>query len=105
VIINIDESIVRSTNEPKYSWQRKEIKTMVTGGQRMNQVSLIMAVSNKGEIYFTSNRGMNNSLTIILFLQKLTKVLDENDPGWREYTTLLLDNAPYHKGCFFTDSI
>jgi hypothetical protein len=106
VIINIDESIVRTTYEPKYCWQRKGIKTtMVTGGQRMNQVSLIMAVSNKGDIYFTSNRGMNNGITILLFLQKLTAVLDAKDAGWREYTTLLLDNAPYHKGSIFSENI
>ena len=78
---------------------------MVTGGQRMNQVSLIMAVSNKGDIYFTSNRGMNNGMTILLFLQKLTAELDAKDAGWSEYTTLLLDNAPYHKGHIFSENI
>jgi hypothetical protein len=98
VIINIDESIVRTTYEPIYCWQRKGTHNIVTGGQRMNQVSLIMAVSNKGDIYFTANRGMNNGITVLLFLQKLTAVLDAKDAGWRDYTTLLLDNAPYHKG-------
>jgi hypothetical protein len=68
VIINIDESILRTTYDPKYCWQRKGTHTMVTGGQRMNQVSLIMAVSNKGDIYFTLNRGMNNGITVLLFL-------------------------------------
>jgi transposase len=55
VIINIDESIVRTTFDAKYCWQRKGISNIVTGGQRMNAVSLIMAISNRGDIYFTAN--------------------------------------------------
>jgi hypothetical protein len=105
VIINIDETIVRTTYDAKYCWQRKGISNIVTGGVRMNAVSLIMAISNKGDIYFTANRGTNNGMTIQLFLQKLTAVLDAKDQRWREYTTLLMDNAPYHKGRIFTENV
>jgi hypothetical protein len=105
VIINIDESIVRTTYDAKYCWQRKGISNIVTGGQRMNAVSLIMAISNRGDIYFTANRGANNGMTVQLFLQKLVAVLDAKDRSWRDYTTLLMDNAPYHKGTIFTKNV
>jgi hypothetical protein len=105
VIINIDETIVRTTYDAKYCWQRKGISNIVTGGMRMNAVSLIMAISNKGDIYFTANRGSNNGMTIQLFLQKLTAVLDAKDRNWRDYTTLLMDNAPYHRGRIFTENV
>jgi hypothetical protein len=39
-----------------------------------------------------------------LFLQKLVAVLDAKDSNWRDYTTLLMDNAPYHKGKLFTEN-
>ncbi len=105
VIINIDESIVRTTYDAKYCWQRKGTANIVTGGMRMNAVSLIMTISNRGDIYFTANRGANNGMTVQLFLQKLVAVLEAKDGNWRDYTTLLMDNAPYHKGRIFTENV
>jgi hypothetical protein len=105
VLINIDETIIRMTYDPKYSWQRKGMSTLVTGGQRMSTVSLIVAISNRGDIYFSANRGSNNGMTVQLFLQKLTAVLDAKDVRWRGCTTLLLDNAPYHRGKLFKQNV
>ena len=35
---------------------------------------------------------------MLVFLQHLVKVLDEERPGWRSDTVVLLDGARYHTG-------
>ena len=65
--------------------------------QRLRSISLIAAVSSKGDFLYTVNHGRNNGSTFILFLVKLCEHLNSVDPVWRENTILLLDNAPYHR--------
>lgn len=45
-IINIDESIVSSTDERKYSWQQSGVNNIVTNSQRMSLVSVIFACTS-----------------------------------------------------------
>ena len=59
-VINIDESIISSTDERKYSWQQSGVNCIVTSSQRLSLVSVIFACSSKGDLYFTVNRGKNN---------------------------------------------
>jgi hypothetical protein len=75
-IINIDESLVSCTDARKYSWQQRGLTTMVTASDRMNTVSLILGVSNRGELFCTVNRGANNGKTVLLFILKLILELD-----------------------------
>ena len=63
----------------------------------MSEVNIIAGVSNTGSLYFTINKGPNNSLSVKLFLTKLLQRLDSVDPQWRMTTVLLMDNAKYHK--------
>ena len=63
----------------------------------MSEISIVAAVASTGEVYFTLNKGPNNSLTVKLFLTKLIMALTSTDPDWRKNTVLLLDNARYHK--------
>lgn len=45
-IINIDESIVSSTDERKYSRQQSGVNNIVTNSQRMSLVSVIFACTS-----------------------------------------------------------
>ena len=45
-IINIDESIVSSTDERKYSWQQSGVNNIVINSQRMSLVSVIFACTS-----------------------------------------------------------
>ena len=70
---------------------------MKSNSQRLNGMSIIGAACSKGEFYLTINKGKNNGETFSLFLMKLVRVLDAQNCFWRNYTYLLIDNAPYHK--------
>jgi hypothetical protein len=60
-------------------------------------VNIIAAASNKGEFFYTLNKGKTNSTTFTYFLVKLVDHLSLQDPTWREHTVIMIDNAPYHR--------
>lgn len=65
--------------------------------QRLNKVSIIGSVSNKGDFYYTINLGTNNSERFWYYLLKLCNRLNLQDRNWRLKTVIVLDNAPYHR--------
>jgi hypothetical protein len=68
-------------------------------------VSLILGVTNRGEVFFTCNHGRNNSTTLQLFFSQLVSFLDSYDTLWRADTVVMLDNASYHKSKIFLNSM
>ena len=54
------------------------------------------AVSNKGDLAFTINRGKNNTDTFMWFMMKLCKHLNSQDMHWRNHAIIAIDNALYH---------
>ena len=105
VVINIDETILNTTNSRTYCWQKKGVRTIETPADRMAQVSLIVGVSSNGDVFYTANRGSNTGKTILLFMLKLIKVLNRHDRHWRDNTVILMDNAPYHRGFAFAEQM
>src|SRR5689334_25037011 len=95
-IINIDESVINKTDQRQYGLCFPQRHNMVTTMQRPPSLSIIVAVSSKGQFLFTVNSGKNNSNTFLLFLIKLCNHLDETQANWRHSTILMIDNAPYH---------
>ena len=89
--------MINTTDDRKRGWYYPARRNMVTHMQRLRSLSLIVAVSSKGDFMYTVNSGKNNGQTFILFLIKLCEHLDSEDPQWRENIVLLLDNAPYHR--------
>ena len=57
---------------------------------------MIAAMDTDGRVWFTLTHSKTNSKVIAMFLHSLTKVLDQESPGWQEDTVFLWDNAPYH---------
>ena len=82
-IFNIDESIIRSTDQRKRGWVLGKNRLLVSKALRLPQISMIAAVSSKGKVLFTINKGINNSLTFLLFISKLCAHLDNLDVNWR----------------------
>jgi transposase len=70
---------------------------MVTKALRLPQISIIAAVSNRGKVLFSINKGTSTSLTFSYFIANLCQVLDKQNPEWRKSSTFLLDNASFHK--------
>jgi hypothetical protein len=63
-------------------------------------MSIIAAVANNGDFYFTINKGINSGATFVLFLMKLSLHLETINKDWRSDTVFLVDNAPFHKSKF-----
>ena len=57
---------------------------------------MIAAVDTDGRCWFTLSHANTESNMMTLFLYNLTKVLDQETPGWQENTVFLWDNASYH---------
>jgi hypothetical protein len=96
-ILNIDESIIRSTDHRKRGWVKYGKRILVSNAVRLPQISMIAAISSKGRVFFAVNQGKTTALTFGLFIVGLCQVLDEKDQNWRKEVTFLLDNAPYHR--------
>ena len=96
-MINIDESIIRSTDSRKRGWVRAGKRVLTSNALRLPQISMIAAITSMGFTYFSINQGKTTSLTFSLFIANLCEVLDEKSKSWRNNSTLLLDNASIHR--------
>ena len=61
-------------------------------------MSLIAALDTEGCVWFSLTQANTDQNVILLFLQHLIHRLDEDTPGWKQETYILLDGARYHTG-------
>jgi hypothetical protein len=54
-IFNINESIIRSTDQRKRGWGLAKNIILVSKALRLPQISIIAAISNNGRVFFTIN--------------------------------------------------
>jgi hypothetical protein len=59
--MNIDESVLRSTDNRSRCWQPYGVNNKLCHSQRLAQVNIIAAVTNLGEVRMTINKGRTNS--------------------------------------------
>ena len=76
-VFNIEESIIRSTDQRRRGWAQAKNRILVSKALRLPQISIIAAVSSKGRVFFTVNQGKTTSLTFLLYLSKLGALLDQ----------------------------
>jgi DNA-binding Xre family transcriptional regulator len=96
-LINIDESIIRSTDQRNRGWTRYGKRILTSRALRLPQISMIAAITSQGFTFFSINQGKTTSLTFSFFLTGLCKALDARIIDWRTNSTLLLDNASIHR--------
>jgi len=70
-IINIDESVINSTDYRKRGWYFPGLRNQPTRTERLNGVNIIAGISNTGDFYYTVNSGKTNSETFFLFIMKI----------------------------------
>ena len=78
-VINIDESIIDETDFRKKGWSPIGTDAYTYNSQRLDKVSIIGGVSNRGDFYYTINLGINNSERFWYFLLKLCNHLNASD--------------------------
>jgi hypothetical protein len=54
-IFNIDESIIRSTDQRKRGWALAKNRILVSKAIRLPQISMIAAISSEGRVFYTIN--------------------------------------------------
>lgn len=67
-IVNIDESIIRTTDHRKKGWTKPGRRILVSNAVRLPQISMIAAVTSKGRVFFSINKGKTTALTFGLFI-------------------------------------
>ena len=96
-LINFDESSINSTTSRSFSWvstthnEGRWFKKLVSG------MSILLAATSNGEIFFQFLDGNNNQESMAEFLVLLSEQLDYHIADWRDTHVLLLDNCPSHK--------
>jgi transposase len=60
------------------------------------RITLFVAISNKGEVYYSVSQANTCKETKSLFLHELALILDEERPLWRKDTLITMDNATYN---------
>jgi hypothetical protein len=97
IVINVDESILDETDFRHKDWSKVVVESKTSLSQRLEKVSIIGGVSNRGDLYYSINLGNNNKERFWYFLLKLCFCLNQRDRNWRLKTVISLDNAPYHR--------
>jgi hypothetical protein len=59
---------------------------------------MILALDTHGEVYISLTQANSNAKIMKIYFHQLVKKLDQQRPGWRKDTIVLLDNAAYHSG-------
>ena len=95
-IINIDETWLNETNFTRRTWAPKNDMGNSYKSTVSPRVSMIAAIDTDGRCWFTLSHANTESNMMALFLYHLTKILDQETPGWQEDTIFLWDNASYH---------
>ena len=60
-------------------------------------ISILLAVSSDGILFFQFMNGINDQTSVQLFLLDLATYLDKERPNWRQSHLLLMDNMSSHK--------
>jgi hypothetical protein len=60
-------------------------------------LSILLAVSSDGKIYFKFLDGINNEMIVASFMRELSFELDKDYENWRSNHILVLDNCSSHK--------
>lgn len=95
-IINVDETWINETNFVRKIWSKKQGNTTLNASTISPRISMIAALDSDGQVWFSLTQTTTDSDVFMMFLQHLAERLDEEQPGWRENTVFLWDNAKYH---------
>jgi hypothetical protein len=95
-IINIDESWVNQTHFHRRQWAPTDSPATATVKEVNPRLSLIAALDTDGRVAFALLHANTEVNTFLMFLSHLFACLDEELPGWKQSSVILLDNATYH---------
>lgn len=95
-IINKEGIWLSRTDFRRRKWKFPEISNSVENPLINPRISIIVALSNHGDLYCAISQGIKNKESFKLFMVYLMKQLDLKSPKWRDNTVIQLDGAKYH---------
>jgi hypothetical protein len=96
-IIQLDESGFQSSTGKLRGWTHPTRYKDLALQQIFKTVSLISAISDKGDHWFSLVSGTNNAATFLHSLKWLAEELERRDSAWRNTTVIVMDNARIHQ--------
>jgi hypothetical protein len=97
----VDETFIVETDFRKMKWRKKGSTNSLPLKKVEPRISLLLGISNKGEVYFSVSQANTCKETKSLFLSQLAETLDYERPFWRNNTVITMDNAKYNT-CDYT---
>ena len=97
-VLNVDESWINTTSFIRKIWCPVDAPPSFTARAVTPRLSLIAALDTEGRVYYSLTQANTDQQVMLVFLRHLVMMLDEERPGWRADTVVLLDGARYHTG-------
>jgi len=88
IIINIDETWLSRTDFRRRKWKFRSSTNFIENTIVNPRISMIAAVSNMGDLYFSVSQGNSNVETFKVFIIYLMKKLNSQKPDWRNNTVI-----------------
>lgn len=96
-IVNVDQTWINSWDFNKKKWRVRGTTNSVKTRNSSRRLSLIVGLDTNGKLYCSVTLANTDSKIMILYLAHLAKILAKRDPGYRNNTCILMDNASYNK--------
>ena len=77
-------------------WRVRGSTNSIPFKRMKNRLSLIVALDNDGKVYLALSEFNTNDDTFCLFMTKLVKVLQAEDPDFRSNTCFIVDGCKAH---------
>ena len=103
VLVNIDETLFSNSTKWNYSWAKRGQPTFRENIWFTGSVSIIVSITSKGNVHYSSLQEDNNSDNLIDYLKNLMKLIDADLKLWRKKVILLMDNSPMHTSKIWRD--
>ena len=94
-VLNVDQTWINHGDMRNQKWRKRGQTNSIREKSISPRISVIAAVDTEGEVYMSLSIANTDEDSFRLFVSELAKKLDQERPGWKEDTVVLLDNASY----------
>ena len=96
VIINVDETFLKDSDFRRRKWRKRHTTNSTQLRAVKPRINIVAALDSRGNIYLSLMQCNLDTNVMKLYLTQLAKSLDQDRPGWRLDSVLLLDGAKPH---------
>ena len=96
ILLNIDETLFSKSTKINYSWTMKGVEASVTNSTLIGSLSLLAAITNRGDWYISNLLSRNNSDNFISYIGKLLNWVQNGLCIEAFRVVLIMDNCRIH---------